>query len=79
MTKEIENLPGIGEKTLEKFIEAGYDNLMSIAAASAGELTAATGIGVETANKIIAAARQKLKMGFETAKDVLKRGKNLER
>ena len=73
MTKEIENLPGVGDKTLEKFTEAGYDNLMGIAAASAGEISAATGIGVETANKIIAAARQKLKMGFETAKDVLKK------
>jgi DNA repair protein RadA len=79
MTKEIENLPGIGEKTLDKFMEAGYDNLMSIAAASAGELSAATGIGVETANKIIAAARQKLKMGFESAKDVLERREKLGR
>ncbi len=79
MTKEIENLPGVGEKTLDKFIEAGYDNLMSIAAASAGELVASTGIGVETANKIIAAARQKLKMGFETAKDVLKKREKLGR
>lgn len=77
MNKEIEGLPGVGDKTLEKFIEAGYDNLMGIAAASAGELSAATGIGVETANKIIAAARQKLKMGFETAKDVLKKREKL--
>jgi DNA repair protein RadA len=77
MTKEIENLPGVGDKTLEKFIEAGYDNLMGIAAASASELVASTGIGVETANKIIAAARQKLKMGFETAKDVLKKREKL--
>ncbi len=71
VNKDIESLPGVGEKTLEKFIEAGYDNLMGIAAASAGELVAATGIGVDTANKIIAGARQKLKMGFETAKDVM--------
>ncbi len=77
MTKDIESLPGVGEKTLEKMKEAGYDNLMSIAASSAGELSAATGIGVETANKIIAAARQKLKMGFESAKDVLKKRENI--
>ncbi|MCX6817957.1 MAG: DNA repair and recombination protein RadA [Candidatus Aenigmarchaeota archaeon] len=75
--KDIENLPGVGEKTLEKFIEAGYDNLMAIAAASAGEIVASTGIGVETANKIIAGARQKLKMGFETAKEVLIKRENL--
>jgi DNA repair protein RadA len=77
MNKDIESLPGVGEKTLEKFIEAGYDNLMGIAAASAGELVAATGIGVDTANKIIAAARQRLKMGFESAKDVMKKREKL--
>lgn len=77
VNKDIESLPGVGEKTLERFIEAGYDNLMGIAAASAGELVASTGIGVDTANKIIAAARQKLKMGFETAKDVLKKREKL--
>jgi DNA repair protein RadA len=73
MGKDIEELPGVGDKTFEKMKEAGYDNIMSIAAASAGELSAATGIGVETANKIIAAARQKLKMGFESAKSVLEK------
>ena len=79
VNKDIESLPGVGEKTLEKFIEAGYDNLMGIAASSAGELVAATGIGVDTANKIIAGARQKLKMGFETAKDVLIKRENIGR
>ena len=80
MTKDdIESLPGVGEKTLEKFIEAGYDHLMIIAAASAGELVAATGIGVDTANKIITAARQRMKMGFETAKDVMKKREKVGR
>lgn len=71
MKREISDLPGVGEKTLEKMKEAGYDNLMSIAASSAGELSVASGLGVETAGKIIAAARQKLDMGFESAKSVL--------
>lgn len=73
VSKEIEDLPGVGEKTLEKMKEAGYDNLMTIAASSAGDLSTDTGIGTETAGKIIAAARQKLEMGFETATDVLKK------
>jgi len=73
MSKELSDLSGVGEKTLEKLKESGYDNLMSIAAASSGELSAATGVGNETAAKIIASARQMLKMGFETADDVLKR------
>jgi len=73
MSKDMADLPGVGDKTLEKLKESGYDNLMSIAAASAGELSAASGLGVESAGKIIASARQKLKMGFEPASEVLKR------
>ncbi len=73
MAEKIEDIPGIGEKTAQKLKEAGYDDIMSIAASSAGELSAAAGIGEETANKIIAAARSKLKMGFETATEVLKK------
>lgn len=76
MPDKISDLPGVGEKTLKKMEETGYDNLMSIAAASAGELSAAVNIGSETANKIIAAARQRMKMGFEPATSVMeKRGK----
>ncbi len=69
----IENLDGVGEKTASKLKECGYENLMSIAAASAGEISADAGIGTETAAKIIASARSKLKMGFETAGEVLKK------
>jgi len=71
--KDIEGLPGVGEKTLEKLKESGYNDLMSIAAASAGILSTATGVGEETANKIIAAARDRLHMGFEPATKVLKK------
>ncbi|MBL7206713.1 MAG: hypothetical protein ISS36_03890 [Candidatus Aenigmarchaeota archaeon] len=70
---DISKLPGVGDKFLEKLKEAGYDSYMSIAAASASEITSATGIGAETANKIISQARKKMKMGFESATDVLKR------
>ncbi|MFH1294725.1 MAG: DNA repair and recombination protein RadA [Candidatus Aenigmatarchaeota archaeon] len=64
---------GVGEKTAEKLREAGYTELMSIAAASSGELSAAAGLGDETAARIIASARSKLKMGFETATSVAKK------
>ena len=70
---EIEGLPGVGEKTLEKLKEAGYDNLMSIAASSSGILATEVGIGEETAAKIINAAREKLEMGFDPASVVLKK------
>lgn len=73
MDREIEALPGVGEKTLEKLKEAGYDNLMAIAASSPGILASDVGIGEETAAKIINAARDKLEMGFDTAAVVLKK------
>ncbi len=72
-SKGMEKLAGVGEKTAEKLRDAGFTDLMTIAAASAGELMAAAGLGEETANKIIASARQKLDMGFEPATKVMKR------
>jgi len=69
----IENIPGIGEKTAEKLKEAGFTDMMGIAATSSGVLSAAAGIGDDTAAKIIAEARKKLKMGFESATEVLKK------
>ncbi len=70
---KIAELSGVGEKTAEKLKECGYDTLMAIAASSAGNLSAEVGIGTETASKIIADARAKLKMGFETANSILKK------
>ncbi|MBL7160956.1 MAG: DNA repair and recombination protein RadA [Candidatus Aenigmarchaeota archaeon] len=69
----IDDLPGVGEKIAEKMREAGYTDLMSIAASSSGELSVAVNIGNDTANRIIAGAREALKMGFETATVVMKR------
>ncbi|NOX71438.1 MAG: DNA repair and recombination protein RadA [Candidatus Micrarchaeota archaeon] len=75
MPDDIESLPGVGPKTAEKLMEAGFDNYMSIAASSAGEIMEATGLGEETANKVILAAREKLNMGFETGMEAMeKRG-----
>ncbi len=68
--EDIESLPGVGPKAAEKLRAAGYVDLMAIAAASAGELSAAAEIGEATAEKIITAARSKLKMGFKTADEV---------
>ncbi len=73
MSNDLVDLPGVGEKTAEKLKDSGYSDLMSIAAASAGELAGAAEIGEETAAKIIAAARDKLEMGFEPATKVLQK------
>ncbi len=75
----IEDVNGIGEKTADKLKEAGFTDLMSIAATSAGILSAAAGIGTDTAQKLIADARTKLKMGFEPATESLKRRQQLGR
>ncbi len=75
----LEDLPGIGPKTAEKLKEAGYIDLMSIAASSSGDLADAADIGAETAEKIIAAARDKLEMGFEPATKVLERRQAIRR
>ncbi len=73
MGEDLGKLPGVGEKTAEKLRDAGYTDLMAIAASSPGEIVGAVGVGEETANKIIAGAREKLKMGFETASNVMKK------
>ncbi len=72
-SKEILDLDGVGEKTAEKLVEAGYEDLMVIAASSPGQLMVAAGVGEDTARKIIESARGKLKMGFEPATAVMKK------
>lgn len=67
----LEDLPGVGPKGAQKLREAGYADLMAIAAASAGEISAAADLGELTAEKVIAAARQALDMGFKPASEVL--------
>ncbi len=75
----IEDLPGIGPKGAERLRSAGYTDLISIAAASSGEIMAACEIGAATAEKIIQSARSKLDMGFKSASDVLERRKEIGR
>lgn len=75
----IEDLPGIGPKGAEKLKEAGFDSLMSIAAASPGVLGDACGIGESTAEKVIEAARSMLDMGFKTGIEVMEKRKEIRR
>ena len=75
----IEDLPGVGVTTAEKLKESGYDNLMSIATASPGELVELTGVGENVAKRIIQVARTKLDMGFETGEDILKKREQVEK
>lgn len=81
MTNEtIENLPGVGPATADKLKEAGFDNLLIIAVASPGELSDKAEIGMNTASKIIAAARKQCDIdGFKPATEYLKKRMALKR
>src|SRR3990167_7347261 len=67
------DLPGVGAATAEKLESAGYHDLMSLAVSSVGELIEVTGVSEAVARKMINAARDSMKMGFETGMDVLRR------
>jgi DNA repair protein RadA len=73
----IEDLPGVGPKTAEKLREVGFVDFMALAVASSGEISAVAEIPDATASKIIAAAREKIEMGFETAEKLLEKRGNI--
>ena len=73
----IEDLPGVGAATAEKLQSAGFDTLLTIAVASAGELVEIAGVTEATARKIIQAARGALEMGFESGQDLLEKRQNI--
>lgn len=75
--KTVQDLPGVGPATAEKLSASGYEDLMSIAVATPGELVDASGVGEAAAKRIIAVARASLKMGFESGTDILKRRQSI--
>ncbi len=77
--KKISDLPGVGAATAEKMKEAGYNNLMSVAVASLGELVEAAGVTEATGRKMIQAARSELEMGFESGIDLLEKRKAVQK
>jgi len=50
-------LAGIGEKIVRRLVDAGFDSMEAVAAASAEQLSAVPGVGEKTAEKILSAAR----------------------
>lgn len=76
---DLEDISGVGKKTAEKLRESGFDDLVSLAAMSASELSEVADIGKKTASSIISSARSELDIGFETGKDRLESRKELGR
>ncbi|MEK6846419.1 MAG: DNA repair and recombination protein RadA, partial [Nanoarchaeota archaeon] len=77
--KKIQDLPGVGAATAEKLEQAGYRDLMSMAVATLGELVETAGVSEAVARKMINAARDSMKMGFETGIDVLKKRESVNK
>ena len=71
--RDLTDLPGVGPATAEKLLEAGFKTFEAIAVASPQELSAVTGLSVAAAQKIIAAAREALDIGFKTADEIYAR------
>ncbi|MFH0701871.1 MAG: DNA repair and recombination protein RadA [Candidatus Woesearchaeota archaeon] len=77
--RRIQDLPGVGAATAEKLEQAGFRDLMSVAVATMGELIETAGVSEPVARKMINAARDSMKMGFETGTDVLKKREDVNR
>lgn len=60
-------LDGIGEKLVTLLIEAGFDSIEKIGATSVEQLTEIKGIGAKKAEKVIAAAKERLSKKDESA------------
>jgi len=73
----IYDLPGVGAATAEKLLESGYNDLLSIAVASPGELVEVAGVGEAAARKMINFARNSLDMGFESGDELLRKRENI--
>jgi N utilization substance protein A len=50
-------IPGIGEKTVRRLVEGGFESLEAVSTATIEQLSEIAGIGEKTAGKILAAAR----------------------
>jgi len=73
------SLSGVGKATAQKLIESGYTSLELIAITPPKILEEEAHISSTLASKIVEAARQKIGLGFISAKDLLSIRKNVKR
>ncbi len=76
---DLTTLSGVGPTIAKRLTEAGFTTLESIALTSPAELSAAAGIPMSTASKIIASARKILKVDVMTAFDYYQKRKSVQR
>ena len=76
---ELNDLPGVGDKTAEKLKDAGFADMMRLATATPKELSVKAEIGEGVAEKVIEAARKAEDIDFETAFEVMERRKDVGR
>ncbi|MDP3990086.1 MAG: DNA repair and recombination protein RadA [archaeon] len=76
---KIQDLPGVGAATAEKLESAGFHEPLSIAVATISELCEAAGVSESVARKMINAARDSMKMGFESGIEVMQRRLNVSK
>lgn len=69
-------LPNVGEGTAQKMRDAGILTIMRVATSTPGQLKDSCGITEASARKLINAARETCKLGFEQAVDIDAKTKN---
>ena len=77
--KDISDIPGVGDGIAKKIKDAGFVDMMSLAAASPAELADAATVGEATAIKIIEAARETLDIGYQTADKIMSKRAAMEK
>jgi DNA repair protein RadA len=75
--QSLDQLPGVGPATIEKLNNAGFEDLMSLAVATPGELVGAADMSEVTAKKVIAIARANLEMNFESGDYLLQKRESI--
>lgn len=76
---KIEDLPGVGDKIAEKLKESGFNDLMGLAVTPVAELVERTGVGEQTAQKIVEIARKQLNLNFVSGNDYFEQRSQVRR
>ncbi|MFX1327007.1 MAG: DNA repair and recombination protein RadA [Promethearchaeota archaeon] len=75
----LKDLPGVGEATVKKLMEAGIFSIRTLAMYPLNKLIDEAGIGEKTAEKIIKVAQDIEKMGFKSADKIWEKRKILNK